>query len=145
MGVGDRCEGKEESRGCGSDFKLHAVFRGSRNVAQGGNEDAVTCWDALLFLTDIWTPPAIWWKYQVSTQWFITQNKQADTAWGAKGIIKPTKHFARCCWLHYDPVECERAFKAVITLAALLCVPPTVRPMWATSQTCGTFNMSYLL
>lgn len=44
-GLGTDARGRRKSRGCGSDFKLHAVFIESRNVAQGGNEDAVTCWE----------------------------------------------------------------------------------------------------
>lgn len=52
-GLGTDARGRSKSRGCGSDFKLHAVSRESRNVAQRGNKDAVTCGDALLFLTDI--------------------------------------------------------------------------------------------
>lgn len=98
--------------------------------------------DTLLFLTDTWTAPAIWWKYRVSTQWFITRSKQAQMQLGGKGDHKTLTTSRPCCWLHYDPVECEWAFKAVITLAVLVCVPPTFRPMWATSLTRGHFLTS---
>lgn len=43
-------DGKEKGgrRSCGSEFKLQAVLRESRNVAQRGNEDALTCCETLV-------------------------------------------------------------------------------------------------
>lgn len=140
MGVGDRCEGKEEKPRLW--IWLQTACCVQRKQECGSGREWRCCdllGDALLFLTDIWTPPAIRWKYPVSSQWFIGRETNRQTRLRAKRIIKSSPHCPRC-WLHYDPLECEWAFKAVMTLATRVCVQPAFRPMWATFVTRGTLE-----
>lgn len=138
-GLGTDARGRSKSHGCGFDFILHAVFRESRNVAQGGNEDAVTCWETRSYSWRIYEPLLL---YDENIGWVhndLSPETNRQTQLRAKWIIKTSRH-RPCCWLHYDRSECEWFFKAVITLATCVCVQLAFRSMWATSLTCGTLE-----
>lgn len=135
-GLGTDARGRRKSRGCGSDFKLHAVFRENRNVAQGGNEDAVTCWETRSYSWRIHEPLLLY----DENIWWVHNDLLAETNRQTQPRAKQDHKILTTSLLHYDTLECEWAFKAVITLATCGCVQPAFRSMWATFLTCGTLE-----